>query len=295
MRKNEDGALRTLTYGNISSVEPRPIEIKPFYHFYPGSSALTFATFSCNFRCPWCQNHQISKRTGKGKDVSPDKMLELALQQRCDGLCASFQEPTLLFEYCIDLFPMAKKAGLYNTFVSNGYMTEDALRALVAAGLDGLKVDVKGDAEVYRNMLNADVRHVWDTIALARTLGIHVEVVHLMVTRLNDDPEKVHNLVIDHLRYAGADVPLHFTRYHPECEYKAQSTSIRALETACKIAKEMGVRYPYIGNVPGHKFENTFCHGCGSMLIERSNCDLIQNNIVDGKCPKCGARIPGRF
>ncbi|MFZ8855073.1 MAG: radical SAM protein, partial [Thermofilaceae archaeon] len=147
VRVNRGGTLYTLTYGNLSAVESRPIEIKPFFHFWPGSTALTFSSWSCNFRCPWCQNWYLSRtlpNAARGLDIPPSELVELAVRQGDEGICVSFNEPTLLFEYSVEAFGEARRRGLYTTYVSNGYMALEALKALREAGLDGLKVDVKG-------------------------------------------------------------------------------------------------------------------------------------------------------
>ncbi|MDP2765897.1 MAG: radical SAM protein [Candidatus Methanoperedens sp.] len=145
-RANIDGKLYTLVYGDINALESRPIEIKPFFHFYPGSSALTFSTWSCNFTCPWCQNFHLSKKSPEPEDanfIAPEAIVKMAVENKDDGLCGSFTEPTLLFEYCLDAFPLARKKGLYNCFVSNGYMTLETLRMLKEAGMDAIKIDMK--------------------------------------------------------------------------------------------------------------------------------------------------------
>ncbi len=152
-RTNAEGRLYTLTYGDISALESRPIEIKPFFHFYPGSSALTFSTWGCNFPCPWCQNYNLSKRHPEPKNanfIAPESIVKMAIDSKNQGLCVSFTEPALLFEYCLDAFPFAREKGLYNCFVSNGYMTPEALRMLKEAGMDAIKIDMEGNDEVYK-------------------------------------------------------------------------------------------------------------------------------------------------
>ena len=294
MRINQEGRLYTASYASISAVEPRPIEIKPFYHFYPASEAITFSTWGCNLACRWCQNWHLSQRRGEGRRITPAEMLQLALEARVQGTCASFNEPTLLFEYCLELFPLARERGLYNTFVSNGYMSEAALRLLADAGLDAINIDMKGSDEVYRRYCSgARAMVVWRNISLARKLGMHVEVVNLLVTGVNDSEEDVRYVVENHLRYAGEDVPLHFTRYHPAYRFSAPPTPVERLEAACEIAKREGVLYPYLGNVPGHRYENTYCHACGKLLIRRHSYRVLDYKLSrDKRCLHCGAEIP---
>ncbi len=296
-KANISGRLYTLTFGDISALESRPIEIKPFFHYHPGSSALTFSTFSCNFRCPWCQNFHLSRAEpgpGEGNFMEPQKMVDMALQGGDNGLCVSFQEPTLLFEYCLEIFPLAKKRGLYNCFVSNGYQSKESLEMLKEAGLDGLKIDMKGDKEVYKDYCkDVDVDKVWRNATNAKKMGIHVEIVNLVITDANDDEECINYIIDNHLKHLGTEVPLHFTRYHPAYKFRKPATKIEVLEMAYEKAKEAGISYPYLGNVIGHKYENTYCKNCGKMLIKRHGHSIVRNNITDAKkCPKCGEKIP---
>lgn len=301
-RANFDGMLYTLVYGDISAIESRPIEIKPFFHYYPGSSALTFSTWSCNFYCLWCQNHSLSKTEPdpkRARYISPREIVDMALRHGDNGLCISFQEPTLLYEFALDCFRLSREKGLYNCFVSNGYMSLEALRSLKEAGLDGLKIDVKGDAESYEKFCGGiDSSIIWRNIMEAKKLGLHVELVNLVVTDVNDDEACVAGVIEKHLRYAGGDTPLHFTRYYPAFLYRKPPTKVEILEQAYEAARKQGVMFPYLGNVHGHKYENTYCPSCSELLIVR-----IGNRVADygmgedKKCPKCGFEIPitGRY
>ena len=292
----KEGKLYTLTYGNISALESRPMEIKPFFHFKPGDSSLTFSSYSCNLDCPWCQNWHLSKVPPKKEYefVSPEKLVEMALRKGDNGVCASFNEPTLLFEYLLDLFPLAKKKNLHTTIVSNGYMTIRALEMLRKAGLDGMNVDVKGSEKVYE-MIGGKARLVWKVVKFAKKLGIHVEVVNLVISNLNDREEDFEWIVENHLKFAGEDVPIHFTRYFPAYLFTNPPTKIERLEKAAKIARREGIKFVYIGNVPGHEFENTYCPECGELLVKRYSYRVLENKIVDGKCFNCGTEIYGVF
>jgi pyruvate formate lyase activating enzyme len=297
-RINIDGELYTLVHGDISAIESRPIEIKPFFHYWPGSTALTFSTWSCNLNCVWCQNYHLSKREpepSKTLFYSPEKIVDLALHNGDIGLCASFQEPTLLTEWAIELFKLAKERGIkYCCYVSNGYMTIEVLKALYEAGLDGLKIDVKGDSEVYAKYCGgADVEKIWRNAREAKKMGVHVEIVNLVVRSVNDYEEALRWVIERHLKEVGADVPLHFTRYFPAYKFNNPPTSVKTLEQAYEMAKKSGVLYPYIGNVSGHKYENTYCPNCGEKLIQRYGCYIVKYAITkDKRCPKCGLRIP---
>ncbi len=189
-RMNIDGKLYTLEYGDISSISANPIEKKPFFHFFPGSKALTIGSYGCNFACPWCQNWEISKAIQTSERcnyIAPERFVQLVQQMGCQGTSISFHEPTLLLEYSLDVFELAKKAGYYNTYVTNGYMSSDALRLLIEHGLDAMNVDVKGCKDVVRNYCGADVEKVWRNIKEAKRKGVHIEITTLVIPEVNDD------------------------------------------------------------------------------------------------------------
>jgi len=294
-RMNIEGKIYTLVYGDLSALESRPIEIKPFYHFWPGSTALTFSTWSCNFICPWCQNWHLSKTEPEPYDaryISPERVVETALKRGDEGTCVSFNEPLMLFEYSLDVFKLAREKGLYNTYVSNGYMTLEALKMLREAGLDGLKIDVKGSREEYLRFNKAYVDVVWRNAREAKSMGIHVEIVYLVVTKATDDENTILETIERHLKELGPETPLHFTRYYPAYKYNEPPTPVEKLEWAYRQARKMGVLYPYIGNVPGHAYENTYCPECGEVLVKRYGLMIIRYRITeDKKCPVCGAEI----
>lgn len=297
-RMNIEGRLFTLVYGDLSALESRPIEIKPFFHFWPGSGALTFSTWSCNFDCPWCQNHDLSKTTPDPSKSShffhPEKIVKLAQYQKDSGLCASFQEPTILTEWVLPVFRLGRQNRLYSCYVSNGYMTIETLKLLKDAGMSGLKIDVKGDKETYKKYCpGVDVKKVWRNAHEAKKMGFHVEIVNLVVTDVNDDEECLRWIVKKHLKTVGFETPLHFTRYSPAYKFSNPSTKTETLENAYNIAKKEGVAYPYLGNVQGHKYENTYCPNCGDLLIQRFGYTIAQYRITEQKkCPKCGRLIP---
>ncbi|MCS7253765.1 MAG: AmmeMemoRadiSam system radical SAM enzyme [Armatimonadota bacterium] len=295
-RVNFGGKLFTLTYGNLSAVESRPIEIKPFFHYHPGSTSLTFSTWSCNLNCAWCQNYHLSSIAPSvtSRTLSPEQVLEMALRRGDDGICVSFNEPTLLFEFCVELFPLARRFGLYCCFVSNGYMSIEALDALIDAGMDGMNVDVKGQQWSYDSYCGgADVEHIWHVAAHAKGRGVHVEIVCLLVTGVSDDNATIEWLIKRHIEMLGESVPIHFNRYFPAKHFRAPPTAIERLEHAYRVAKAMGVRFPYIGNVHGHAGENTYCPRCGEELIRRRSFMTVKINLADdSKCPNCGESIP---
>lgn len=296
-RLNLEGKLYTIVYGNLSVLESRPIEIKPFFHYWPGSTALTFSTWSCNFNCIWCQNHNLSRTLPTpftNQYHAPEEIIAQALHLHENGLCASFQEPTILTDWAVPLFRQASKRRLYCCYVSNGYMTLEALKLLKDAGMDGLKVDMKGDAETYRKYCGgADVENVWRNIREAKRMGLHVEVVNLVITGVNDSQACLDWVVERHLKEAGAETPLHFTRYYPAYKLQNPPTKVETLEQAYEIARKAGVLYPYLGNVPGHRYESTYCPNCKEKLIQRLGNKILKYKVQRSKsCPKCGKIIP---
>ncbi len=296
-RTNIDGRLYTLVYGDLSALESRPIEIKPFFHYWPGSTALTFSTWSCNFDCIWCQNHHLSKiepNPAKSSYFPPEKIVAMALQGEDDGLCVSFQEPTILTDWVVPVFRMGREKELYCCCISNGYMTLETLRLLKESGMDGLKIDIKGDAETYQKYCGgADVEKVWRNVREAKKMGFHIEIVNLVVTNVNDDDECLRWTMEKHIKETGPETPLHFTRYFPAYKFNNPPTKVETLEKAYKMAKQSGILYPYIGNVQAHSHENTYCPNCGEELIQRLGYRIVRYNLTENKkCPKCRISIP---
>ncbi|MEM1525454.1 MAG: AmmeMemoRadiSam system radical SAM enzyme [Nitrososphaerales archaeon] len=300
-RKNINGKLYTLEYGDISSISANPIEKKPFFHFWPGSYALTIGSWSCNFTCPWCQNFEISKFApdiNKSNYLSPKAFVRAVREEDCQGTSISFNEPTLLLEYSLDVFKIAKEEGFYNTFVTNGYMSLEALRLLRVHGLDAMNVDIKGDEEVVRRYCGADVNKVWRNCLEAIKLGIWIEITTLIIPGLNDDEDCLRGIASRIKKELGENTPWHVTQYYPA--YKALEiglyegrTPVEILEKAWRIGKEEGLNYVYIGNVLGHKYENTYCPKCNRILIERYGMSVINYRITsNNECPNCGERIP---
>jgi pyruvate formate lyase activating enzyme len=299
-RKNIDGKLYTLEYGDISSMSANPIEKKPFFHFFPGSRALTAGSYGCNFTCPWCQNWEISKAAPNPERcnyVSPERFVQLIKELGCQGTSISFNEPTLLLEYALDVFPRARAAGYYNTYVTNGYMSANALWLLVEHGLDAMSVDIKGCEDAVKRYCGADVKRVWRNIRTAKRLGVHVELTTLIIPAVNDDEDCLRDIARRIKEEVGVDTPWHVTQYYPA--YQSRSTGlfdgqtpIALLERAWVIGKTEGLQYVYLGNVPGHPFEHTYCPRCGALLIERYGFGVIRYQVTtEQRCPICGAEI----
>jgi len=298
-RKNINGRLYTLEYGDISSISANPIEKKPFFHFYPGTKALTIGSWSCNFTCPWCQNYDISKspqNIGNGQYISPDRFIELVTRYHCHGTSVSFNEPTLLFEYSLDIFELARDKGYYNTYVTNGYMTVPALELLVAHGLNAMNIDIKGEAEEVKRFCSADVDIVWRNAVRAREYGVWVELTTLVIPGVNDDEDGLSRIARRIKKELGSDLPWHVTGYYPAYKFGSElyvsPTPVSILEKARSIGKAEGLKYVYVGNVPGHPYENTYCPGCQQSLIERYGSSITKYNISPDKCcPYCGQEL----
>ncbi|HIC88769.1 MAG TPA: AmmeMemoRadiSam system radical SAM enzyme [Anaerolineae bacterium] len=294
-RRHQDGTLVTLVYGAVSSLSANPIEKKPLYHFYPGTWALTSGSWSCNFGCPWCQNYDISKAApGRGSYMSPEDFVLEAIHLGCQGTSISFNEPTLSLEWSLDVFRLARAQDLYNTYVTNGYMTPEALQSLVEAGLDAMNVDVKGDAEaVHRYCKGVDIEKVWHNCRLAHELGIHLEITTLVIPDVNDRDEVLQGIAERIVAELGPDVPWHVSRYYPAYRFTAPPTPVSTLEQAWQIGKRAGLEFVYLGNVLGHRLENTYCPGCGTLLIGRWGFNVTTYRLDHGHCSKCGREISG--
>ncbi len=295
-RRNVGGVLHTLIHGAVSTVSANPIEKKPLYHFHPGTDALTSGSWGCNFGCPWCQNWEISKQPppAAGPFTSPVAFVDEAQRLGCHGTSISFNEPTLSLEWSLEVFRLARARGLYNSFVTNGYMTPEALQLLVEAGLDGMNVDVKGGAATVRHHCKGiDVEKVWSACRLARQAGVHLEVTTLVIPGVNDDEATLQGIAGRIVSDPGPDVPWHVTAYYPAYRFHAPPTSLSSLERAWLLGKAAGIRFVYLGNVPGHSADNTTCPECGMLLIQRRALAVLQNRLEDGSCPGCGTPIPG--
>ena len=300
-RTNIHNKIYTLVYGNISSISNNPIEKKPLYHFFPGTKALTVGTWGCNFSCPFCQNWEISKTapiTNPSKYLSPQQFLELLKNSKAKGTSFSFNEPTLLIEYAIDVMKLTRPMNYYQTYVTNLFMTEEALKLLINNGCDAFCVNVKGDQLFYKKFCTANLDVVWRNLQIAQEMGAHVEIVTLIIPDVNDSDSVLRGIARKIKTLLGEDIPWHCNQYHPD--YKAidiglanYRTPVKTLEKAYKLGQEEGLNYVYIGNVHGHKLENTFCPNCGTLLIERTIFGTEKVNIKSDKsCPQCGESIP---
>lgn len=295
VRENIDGALYSLIYGSCSSVAVDPIEKKPLYHFRPGSSALSLGTVGCNFRCEHCQNASISRGSPDSshlRDISPERIVEIAEKRNCDGIAWTYNEPTIWYEYSFDSAKLASKKGLYNVYVSNGYIQEEPLREF-SPFLDGMNIDVKAfHDDFYKKVCKARLQPVLDTCELAKELGIHLEVTYLVIPSYNDSDEEIEGFcdwVVDEL---GEDTPVHFSRFYPAHRMRdVDMTPMDTMVNAYNKAKDAGVLYVYLGNVPDGRYGGTVCPNCGNVCVERSGFSVDLKDVEDGKCGECGASL----
>ncbi len=303
-RINKDGEIYTIVYGLFPALSFNPIEKKPLYHFYPGSKALTIGTYGCNFSCFWCQNHHISKQNplklehlGISQDyISPEKFIDIALKNNCKGTSISFNEPTLLFEYSIEAFNLAKQNGLYNTYVTNGYMTTDVLNDLVDAGLDAMNIDIKGDSEMVQKYCGVDVEIVWRNAKLAKELGVHIEITTLLIQELNSKNEIIRKIAERIFNELGDSIPYHISRFFPHYEsYNHrlnEPTPLKCLYDAYDEARDVGLQYVYLGNLPNNDFNHTNCPKCFKLVIKRKLLGIQELNLdSNGNCKFCGFPI----
>jgi pyruvate formate lyase activating enzyme len=300
VRKNIGGTLYSLNYDKVCAANADPIEKKPLFHFQSGTRSFSIATVGCNLRCQFCQNWQISQaalETGRidGEAVSPERIVAAAVRTGCKSIAYTYTEPTVFMELCHDCARPAREEGLKNVFVSNGYMTREAID-FAADWLDAINVDLKafGD-EYYKKLCAGRLQPVLDSIAyIAGQTNIWMEITTLLVPGQNDSDEELKQLADFLVRAAGADVPWHISRFHPQYQYTdSDPTPLASMQRAEQIGKAAGLRYVYLGNMPGTQSANTFCYNCGRMLIERIGYQIAANHIKDSTCPDCGTHIAG--
>ena len=297
VRQNHHGKLYLANYGLLEAMQIDPIEKKPFNHFMPGSYVFGVGTSSCNWGCLFCQNHNISKdREIKGVEVSPKEVVELAIRHKTQSIAFTYNEPTIFIEYALDVAEMAHKKGLYNLFVTNGYMTEEAIDEM-RGKVDAAVVNLKGNGEQkFSNKYEivASNEPVRNSLIKMKEAGVHIEMTDLIIPGVGDSLEACDELTRWIAAELGPDTPIQFTRFHPD--YKmldSIETPYSKLETHYKIAKENGLNYAYIGNVPGSPYENTYCPECGSCVVGRRGFYIIDWSIdKSNRCKNCGNKIP---
>ena len=300
VRRNDDGVLRILNYAEVSSAAVDPVEKKPLFHFFPGSRVFSLGTWGCNFHCKNCQNWEIAcvgepaEMLMGLRKISPQESIEMAKQHNCGGIAWTYNEPSIWFEYTLDAAKLAKENHLYTVYVTNGYLTAEALD-VIGPYLDAWRVDIKGFSDaLYRNLAKV---HRWRGILeVARRAqekwGMHVEVVTNVIPTMNDDEEQLGGIASWIRDELGKLTPWHVTRFYPYHRLaQLPPTPISTLERACDIGKRAGLRFVYVGNVAGHSSENTVCYSCGRVVIQRFGYDTQVSGVENSKCKFCGAEL----
>jgi pyruvate formate lyase activating enzyme len=297
VRENEGGTYYTLVYGKAVAVNVDPIEKKPFFHFLPSSSALSIATAGCNVNCKFCQNWQISQVRAEqveAFDLPPVEVVANARKYRCPVIAYTYTEPVVFYEYMYDTAVAARRDGIKNCVVTGGHISAEPLAQLIKA-VDAIKIDLKGfNQGFYTNYVRGELKPVLEAIQAVRRSGVWLEIVYLVIPTLNDNSEDIRRMSQWLLKEIGPDVPLHFSRFQPMYLVKnLPPTPVSTLESVHQIAKSEGLRYVYIGNVPGHPAENTYCPKCRKMIVERFGFEVRAVNLDKGNCRFCRNPIPG--
>jgi pyruvate formate lyase activating enzyme len=302
VRENRDGRLLALTYDKIIAHSVDPIEKKPIFHLKPGSLSYSIATMGCNFQCRFCQNADIAQVSGgkenliTGRNIPPADIVTQALAAGCDSISYTYTEPSVFFELAFDTARLAKDKGLLNVFVTNGYMSPDLVTRLVPY-LDAANVDLKAFCdEFYRTYCNARLGPVKQTLKRLKRAGILVEVTTLLIPGLNDDPEELSAMARFIAQELGCDTPWHLSRFHPTYRMTDRGpTPVSTVVTACDIGKKAGLHYVYSGNVPGSSLENTRCHRCDALVVERTGYRIVNHMKQSGVCPACDTPVAGIY
>ncbi len=299
MRINLDGKLQTLVYGNPCAVHIDPIEKKPVFHMLPGSMSFSIATAGCNLHCLYCQNWEISQSNPEdtvNMDMSPEQVVRGAIENKCRTIACTYSEPIIFFEYAADIAKIARENNILNIWVTAGYINQKPLEE-ACAFLDGIKVDFKGITEdFYQNVTRGSIGPVMNAIKLIKEKGIWLEIVNLIVPTYNDTKEDFSRMCDWITENLGPDVPVHFSRFWPTYRLKnLPPTPEESLILARNIAMSKGIKYVYIGNIPEHEGNNTYCPVCKKLLIERLGYTVTQNYISGGNCKFCSTKIPGRW
>lgn len=297
VRKNVSGVLYTLVDDKVAAVNVDPVEKKPLYHFYPGTTTFSFGTMGCNLGCSFCQNYSLSQppRLGQpisGRPATPEVLVQSALDANAHSISYTYSEPTIFFELMLETAKLAQQKGLKNIMVSNGFMSPDALNAL-APYIDAANIDLKSFSDLfYREQCAARLQPVLRNLKKIHEMGWWLEVTTLLIPGLNDSYDELAQLALFLFEELGADTPWHLSRFHPDYRMRdRERTPVASLETARQIGFETGLRFVYIGNVPGHEGNSTLCPGCKNLAIDRKG---FYTSGGKDKCPSCGESIPGR-
>jgi len=297
VRENRDGKYYSLVYGNPCALHPDPIEKKPLFHVLPGTISFSLATAGCNFQCKFCQNWEISQAFPEdvySYDVAPELMVKRAKEIGARSIAYTYVEPTIFYEYMEDIGLFAKKAGLLNVTHSNGFINPAPLKNLCKV-LDAANIDLKGFTEnFYHELCGGELSPVLETLKTLKKEKVHLEITTLIIPTKNDEMAVIKEMCLWIRKELGEDTPIHFSRFYPLYKLKTlPPTPVSTLEEARKVALSAGLEYVYIGNIPGHAGENTFCPKCKKMVIQRTGYMVGEVHLKDGKCKYCGKPISG--
>jgi pyruvate formate lyase activating enzyme len=296
-RVNHEGKMYSIAYGNPCAVHIDPIEKKPFFHFLPTTKAFSIAVAGCSFSCLNCQNWEISQsspRETQNVDLMPDAVVAACLRSGSESIAYTYSEPTTFYEYAYDTALIARKNKIKNVWKSNGYINEEPLRKLCKV-MDAANIDLKVfDEDTYRRLSKGKLAPILRTLKVFKDEGVWLEITNLVIPTWTDNPDMIKRMCAWLAENGLGDSPLHFSRFNPL--YKLTQlplTPVSTLERARETAMQAGIKYVYIGNVPGHTAENTFCHKCGKMIIERRGFQILANNLEKGRCRFCSVSVPG--
>jgi pyruvate formate lyase activating enzyme len=299
VRENRGDTYYTLVYGRPCSMNIDPIEKKPLFHFYPGTQAFSLATAGCNANCKFCQNWEISQvrpEQTQNFNLPPKDVIEICRQRQIPNIAYTYSEPIIFYEYMYDIAELGHKNNIKSVMITGGYIETKPLADLLPK-LDAVKVDLKAiRQDYYKKIVNVDLQPILDTLVQIKKAGIWLEIVYLVVPTLNDSEQEFKELATWVKNYLGPDIPVHFSRFYPQYLLKdLPPTPAKTLEAAWQICKAEGLHYVYIGNIPGHEAESTFCPGCGQIVIGRRGYRITQYNLDGNLCRKCQREIPGLF
>jgi len=297
VRENRDGKYYSLVYGNPCAVHLDPIEKKPLFHVLPGTTSFSLATAGCNFHCKFCQNWEISQAAPEDVtsfEVPLELMVKRAKEVGARSVAYTYAEPTIFYEYMIDIGTLAKKSGLLNVYHSNGFINPVPLKNLCKV-LDAANIDLKGFSDdFYQELCGGNLAPVLETLKTLKREKVHLEITNLVIPTKNDEMSMVKEMCLWVKKELGADTPIHFSRFYPLYKLKTlPQTPVSTLDKARAVALSAGLEYVYVGNVPGHEGENTFCPKCKKMVIQRTGYMVGEINLKAGKCRYCGKPIPG--
>ena len=293
VRGNQNGKLLSLVYNKAIASSIDPIEKKPLFHFLPGSYSYSVATVGCNFKCQFCQNCEISQPGTEiyGKELTPSQIVQNAIENECKSIAYTYTEPTIFYEYALDTAKEAKKQGIKNIFVTNGFINEEPLKE-IAPYLDAANIDLKSfNDNTYKNIIGGRLQPVLDSIKLYHKLNIFLEITTLIVPNMNDSDKELKNIA-EFIASIDKNIPWHVSRFHPM--YQMQENIItpeNTIKKAMEIGKDAGLKYIYAGNIPGNDYESTYCPKCNAKVIERIGYQIDKINIKDNKCLFCNEKI----